>query len=206
MTVGPTDGRPAEPLGTEACGLVTDADLIRAVQAGNAAALAVLYRRHLPAVWRFAFARLRGDTATVEDVVSETFLAAVRRIDRLRPEGGSLAGWLIGIARHKIGDVHRRRARVRSGGAAEAQTESAPAKDAGDPAAPLEAAETRTRVAEVLDALPEDQRMALEWKYLDKLSVRDIAHRLGRTEKAAETILYRARKAFRETYDRRDTR
>jgi len=202
--VGPTEGRPAEPDGTEARGLVTDADLIRAVQAGDAAALETLYHRHLPAVWRFAFARLLGDTATVEDVVSETFLAAVRRIDRLDPDGGSLVGWLIGIARHKIGDVRRRRVRVHSGVAADDQADAA--GDTGDPAAPLESAETRAHVADVLDSLPEEQRMALEWKYLEKLSVRDIAHRLGRTEKAAETILYRARKAFREAYDRRDIR
>jgi RNA polymerase sigma-70 factor (ECF subfamily) len=179
---------------------VTDADLIRAVQSGDAAALETLYQRYLPSVWRYAFARLHGDTAAAEDVVSETFLAAVRRIDRLKPEGGSVAGWLIGIARHKIGDVWRRRSRVHSGGAAEERAEATPG--GADPASPLETAETRTRVAEVLDTLPDDQRVALEWKYLEKLSVREIARRMGRTEKAAETVLYRARKAFREAYDR----
>jgi len=179
---------------------VTDADLIRAVRAGDAAALETLYRRYLPSVWRYAFAQLRGDAAATEDVVAETFLAAVRRIGRLKPGGGSVAGWLIGIARHKVGDVWRRRRRIHSGGAAETRAEAT----AGgiDPAAPLEAAETRARVAEALDALPDEQRIALEWKYLEGLSVREIARRLGRTEKATETVLYRARKAFREAYDR----
>ena len=182
---------------------MTDADLIRAVQSGDAAALDTLYRRYLPSVWRYAFARLRGDTAAVEDVVSETFLAAVRRIDRLTPEGGSVAGWLIGIARHKIGDLWRRRRRVQTGGTAEDRIEATPG--GVDPASPIEAAETRARVAEVLDTLPDDQRAALEWKYVDKLSVREIADRMGRTEKAAEAVLYRARKAFREAYDRGDS-
>ncbi len=178
---------------------MTDADLIRAIQSGDTAALDTLYRRYLPSVWRYAFARLRGDTAATEDVVSETFLAAVRRIDRLKPEGGSVAGWLIGIARHKIGDLWRRRRRVHTGGAAEDRAEATPGGI--DPAVPLEAAETRARVAEVLDTLPDDQRMGLEWKHVEKLSVREIARRMGRTEKAAETVLYRARKAFREAYD-----
>ena len=178
---------------------MTDADLIRAVQSGDAAALETLYRRYLPSVWRYAFARLRGDTAAVEDVVSETFLAAVRQVNRLTPEGGSVAGWLIGIARHKIGDLWRHRRRVHSGGGAEDRAEATPGGI--DPAAPLESAETRHRVAEVLDTLPDDQRVALEWKYVEKLSVREIADRMGRTEKAAETVLYRARKAFRETYE-----
>ncbi|MFO8012632.1 MAG: sigma-70 family RNA polymerase sigma factor [Phycisphaerae bacterium] len=179
---------------------MTDADLIRAVQSGDKAALDTLYRRYLPSVWRYAFARLQGDTAAAEDVVSETFLAAVRRIGRLKPEGGSVAGWLIGIARHKIGDIWRRRRRVHSGGAAEEQAEATPG--GVDPASPLVTAETRARVAEVLDTLPDDEHVALEWKYVEKRSVREIARRLGRTEKAAETVLYRARKAFREAYSR----
>jgi len=182
---------------------VTDADLIRAIQAGDAAALETLYQRFLPAVWRYAYARLAGHTAATEDVTSETFLAAVRQVRRLEPEGGSVAGWLLGIARHKVLDVFRRRARVRPSPVAEDQAD---ASDAGtDPAAALAAAETRARVAEVLDALPGDQRAALEWKYVERLSVRDIAGRLGKTEKAAETILYRARKAFREAYERRES-
>ncbi|HUU09262.1 MAG TPA: sigma-70 family RNA polymerase sigma factor [Phycisphaerae bacterium] len=78
-----------------------------------------------------------------------------------------------------------------------------PARDADGPAAPLEAAETRAQVAAVMDGLPDDQRQAMEWKYMDDLSVREIARRLGRTEKAAETVLYRARNAFREAFERR---
>jgi len=178
---------------------MTDADLIRAVRAGEETALETLYERYLPSVWRYAFAQLAGHTSTAEDVVSETFLAAVRQIARLKPEGGSLGGWLIGIARHKIGDVRRRRARVKVG----LPPESLPQEDAShDPSASLETAERRAQVAAVMDALPDDQRLALEWKYLDGLSVREIAHRMGRTDKAAETLLYRARQAFRETFER----
>lgn len=179
---------------------MTDADLIRAIQAGNETALETLYERYLPSVWRYAFAQLAGHVAAAEDVVSETFLAAVRQVARLRPEGGSVGGWLIGIARHKVGDVRRRRGRVRTGPVPD---EPARDDDADGPAAPLEAAETRAQVAAVMDGLPDDQRQALEWKYLDGLSVRDIARRLGRTEKAAETVLYRARNAFREAFERR---
>lgn len=177
---------------------MTDADLIRAVQAGNETALQTLYERYLPSVWRYAFAQLAGHTSAAEDVVSETFLAAVRQVGRLKPEGGSLGGWLIGIARHKIGDIRRRRGRVKTGVPAETV-----AKEDGshDPAASLETAETRAQVAAVMDALPDDQRLALEWKYLDALSVREIARRMGRTEKAAETLLYRARNAFREAFE-----
>jgi len=49
-----------------------------------------------------------------------------------------------------------------------------------------------------MDELPEQHRVALEWKYVDKLSVREIAERLQTTEKAAESILFRARRTFRD--------
>ena len=50
--------------------------------------------------------------------------------------------------------------------------------------------------------LADEDRVALEWKYLEGLSVREIAVRLGRTEKAAESILLRARRTFRKLYRR----
>jgi RNA polymerase sigma-70 factor (ECF subfamily) len=58
----------------------------------------------------------------------------------------------------------------------------------------------KATVADVLDAMPLDQRQVLEWKYFDRCSVSEIAQRLGRTEKSVEAILYRARITFREQY------
>jgi RNA polymerase sigma factor (sigma-70 family) len=69
------------------------------------------------------------------------------------------------------------------------------------PSAPLEVVETKNRVHRALDALPERQRIVLEWKYLDGLSVREMAERLGETEKAIESVLYRARREFRRLFD-----
>ena len=56
-------------------------------------------------------------------------------------------------------------------------------------------------VADVLEGLPPEERVVLEWKYLDRCTVREIAQRLGRTEKAVEALLYRARNAFRTAYE-----
>jgi RNA polymerase sigma-70 factor (ECF subfamily) len=72
----------------------------------------------------------------------------------------------------------------------------------GRPDAALETAETRNQVVTVMDGLPEEERLALEWKYVDDLSVGDIADRLGRTEKAVESVLYRARRSFRAHFNR----
>jgi len=179
---------------------MTDAELIRAVQAGDQIALEALWQRYLPIVWRYACARLDGDVHAAEDVVSETFLATLRRIRSPDPGIQSVGRWLIGIARHKVIDCHRQRAQA-----------SAPAGDGqGNEArsnlsARSEGADMRAAVADVLEQMPDEERIVLEWKYLDCLSVRDIAARLGRTEKAAETVLYRARKSFREHYRRHDS-
>ena len=180
---------------------VTDAELIHAIRAGDETALEALYHRYLPSVWRYACSQLAGNVHAAEDVTSETFLAAVRQVGALRPEGGSVAAWLVGIARHKIGDLRRRRGRERLADADPAET-GLPCPGAPDGAAAMETAETRASVKQVMDALADDERLALEWKYLDGLSVREIALRLGRTEKAAEAVLYRARNAFRTAFER----
>jgi RNA polymerase sigma factor (sigma-70 family) len=179
---------------------MSDADLVRAIQAGDATALEALYQQHLPSVWRYAFAQLSGNAVSAEDVVSETFLAAVRQIGSLAPEGGSVGGWLIGIARHKVQDIRRRAGRMRT--TLEDNLAAAPPSKEDDPRVALETAETRQCVGAIMDGLPDDERTVLEWKYLDDLSVREIAGRMGRTEKAVEASLYRARLAFREAFER----
>ena len=67
-----------------------------------------------------------------------------------------------------------------------------------DAVAAQELLERREEIRNVLGLLPEQSRLALEWKYVDKLSVREIADRLSVTEKAAESILFRGRREFRE--------
>jgi len=172
---------------------LTDADLIRGAQNGDRSALQTLYERYLPTVWRYAYAHGEGRRDAVEDVVSETFLALVRQIQTLHPKGGALGGWLITVARRKICDARRRR-RAQPAGAAVAVVDSA---------MPVETSlEQREFVARVLDGMNEDERLALEWKYVEMLSVRKIAKRLGRTEKGVESLLFRARRSFRESVDR----
>ena len=173
---------------------MTDAELIRAVQAGDATALQALYERTLPPVWRYVHSRLVSDVNAAEDVTSETFLAAVRGIRSIDPDRGPFVGWLIGIARHKIADHQRSMRRLADAPAAEP-----PGDDASKIA---ETGELRAAVGDVMAKMADDERIVLEWKYLDGLSVREIGARLGRTEKAAEALLYRARAAFRAMFER----
>jgi RNA polymerase sigma-70 factor (ECF subfamily) len=168
---------------------VKDAELLRLVQTRDRAALETLYRRCLPSVWRYVYARIGGDPHAAEDVVSETFLAAVRSAATFEPESGTVTGWLIGIARHKLADRRR---------SAQLAERAAASHEPKEEAAPLEAVDAREQVLVTLERLDDEERQVLEWKYLDELSVAEIAQRLGRTEKAVEALLYRARRSFRQ--------
>ena len=162
-----------------------DQELIRRVRQGDSGAVAELYQRYAPVVWRYVFARMRQDSHAGQDVLSETFLAAIRGLKN-GATAENVAGWLTGIARNKMADWHRQRKESARHEATSAVEETSP---------------PGSIVADVLDGLPAEERVILEWKYLDRLTVREIAERLGRTEKGVEGLLYRARNAFRTAYE-----
>ncbi len=162
-----------------------DQELIRRVREGDSGAVAELYERYAPVVWRYVFARMRRDTHAAQDVLSETFLAAIRALNN-GATTENVAGWLTGIARNKTADWYRQREKLTTTDAEPATRDTSSASEV---------------VADVLDALPIEERVILEWKYLDRCTVREIAERLGRTEKGVEGLLYRARNAFRTAYE-----
>ena len=183
---------------------MTDAELLVAARGGDAEAWRALYQRYLPSVWRQAYA-LISDAHAAEDVTSETMLALLEGIDRLESDTPKIAGWLRSVVKCKAADHHRKAFRLRD--SLPLATESSETcTGGGDPAEPLEIEETRNHVLNVLDEMPDRQRVILEWKYLDALRVCDIAERLGETEKAVETVLYRARREFRRLYESAESR
>ncbi len=181
-----------------------DGELIRAIRGGDRAALAVLYQRYVKAVWRYAHAHLSSDWEQTEDLVSETFLAAIRTVQTFDLKQGTVYGWLLGIARNKLRDHFRRAHRVME--TERAEISAVADRNSRDPDEGAIAAETRDAVIRTLDAMNDDERLVLEWKYVESLSVQEIAERLGRRGKAVEAILYRARASFRTIHAREQTR
>ena len=84
----------------------SDADLL-AARVGVADAFEAFYRRHSGAVLAYVARRAR-DVETALDATAEVFAAAYFDRCRYRPELGSARSWLLGIARHKLADAHRR--------------------------------------------------------------------------------------------------
>jgi RNA polymerase sigma-70 factor (ECF subfamily) len=154
-------------------------------------ALAGLYDEALAAVYGYLKPRC-GDPALAEEISAETFLAACDAIERVQVSTVTI-GWLIGIARHKLVDHWRRQARderhLRA--VADLVEETADPWDAQIDAAVIE----RT-----LASLSAVNRAALTLRYLDGLSVAQVAELLGRTVAATDQVLARARSSFRHHY------
>jgi RNA polymerase sigma-70 factor (ECF subfamily) len=161
------------------------------VQPDPAFALLEIYEAALPQVYGYLVSR-SGSRTLAEELTAETFLAAVAAARRPAAPSPS-TGWLIGVARHKLVDHWRRQEREERG----LRLVEAAQREHDDPwDAELDALQAR----EVLRELSGPHRAALTLRYLDGLSVPEVAEHLGRTLHAAEALLVRARAAFRRAY------
>lgn len=181
-----------------------DLSLLRRVAAGDPAALQTLYTRYGEPLFAFICHHLDGSRPDAEEVWQDTLLAAIRSLPEYRGRS-RLFTWLCGIARHKIADHLRRRGRPVAAFSELPSQQLAALMDAGPlPEEILAQKDTRIRVIEALAALPEDYRAALVARYADQRSVDEVAELLGKGYKAAESLLSRARAAFRAAWSSAD--
>jgi RNA polymerase sigma-70 factor, ECF subfamily len=173
--------------------------LVARLLRGDEDAFAQFFERNFAALFRFALPRT-GDQDSAEEVVQRTLCRAVRKLAGYRGEAALLT-WLTTICRREIATFFEERKRV------------PPMIDLSDDIPELRAAlesigaettvqrrEVARLVQAVLDRLPGRYGEALEWKYIDGLSVIEIAERLELGPKAAESVLTRARVAFRDAF------
>jgi RNA polymerase sigma-70 factor, ECF subfamily len=153
--------------------------------------VAAIYHRSLPHVYGYLLSRC-GDASLAEDLAAETFMAAVAAAGQPDPPPMT-TGWLVGVARHKLADHWRHRAREERGQAAVARRQDV-VDDPWDEWLDTEAAYAALRY------LPAPQRAALTLRYLDGLPVAEVAMHLDRSVHATETLLVRSRAALRRVY------
>lgn len=142
------------------------------------------------------------DAASVEDVVQNTLIKAVRNLCSYRGDA-ALFTWLTSICRHELADLTRKNAR-RPGHDSLDEPDAVPHVSLQmriptdrEPAAEVENQLRGAAVMRALNSLPERYAIALEAKYGDGLSVEEIAQLLGLTPIATQSLLARAREAFR---------
>lgn len=179
---------------TQEAGQQSDSELVSAVLRKDRKATAEFVSRFGAAVYGYLNRRLMPRQDLVEEVFQQVFLEAWQGLERYRGTAGVKA-WLLGIARHKVQDHYRSRLR-------ELQFD----EDAPEPAGPTNLAEaledraSRDRIWRVLLEMDEEPRLLLLWRYWEGWSAEAMAEAGGKTAKAVERGLARARDQFRRRW------
>lgn len=187
--------------------VTSDPQLIRRMLAGDERAFEAFFNGYFPRLYRFALPRLNGDVDAARDIVQATLGKAIRKLDSFRGESG-LFTWVCQICRNEIVDYIRAERRMRhvvlidDQPELRAAVESIEAPEEFDLVRSYGRAESARLVRVVLDRLPSGYGDALEWKYIEGESVETIGERLGIGTTAAQSLLARARRAFREGLER----
>lgn len=184
----------------------SDRTLVRRMLSGEERAFEQFFEANFSGLYRFALLRMGNDGEAAEEVAQATLCAAVNKLESYRGEA-ALFTWLCTFCRHEISAFCRKRNRAPVAfGSTEEQPWIREALDAMQderlplPEELLSRKELKALVREALNRLPPHYGDALEWKYIEGCAVNEIAKRMKMSPKAAESLLTRAREAFREAF------
>ena len=168
---------------------VDDAELVRAVLAGNARAERELYDRHVDRVFRLAF-RMAGDEALARDFTQDTFVRAFEKLNEFRGDS-SIATWLHAIASSVILNGLKKvtRIRAREQGRNELPEVAITRREA-EP-------DLKLKLARAIDALPDGYRMVFVMHDVEGYTHEEIGSALGIQPGTSKAQLFRARGKLR---------
>jgi RNA polymerase sigma-70 factor (ECF subfamily) len=165
------------------------------ISAGDADMWREFLNREIPQLYGM-FMRRWPNPALAEELVQKTVFDAVRGHNSFEPTKGSGEEWIFGIARNNIRlEMRRRASRPSVDGDISGYVETIDSEPLPDEV--LERKETAAVVRAALARLASKEQEVLRAKYIEGLSARDIGRRLGVTEKAVHSLLYRARISLR---------
>ncbi|MEV8122512.1 ECF subfamily RNA polymerase sigma factor, BldN family [Streptomyces sp. NPDC085944] len=163
-------------------------ELVERAQAGEADAFGRLYDQYSDTVYRYIYYRV-GGKATAEDLTSETFLRALRRIGTFTWQGRDFGAWLVTIARNLVADhfkSSRFRLEVTTGEMLDANEVERSPEDSV-----LESL-SNAALLEAVRRLNPQQQECVTLRFLQGLSVAETARVMGKNEGAIKTLQYRA--------------
>ena len=175
-----------------------DSSLVAAVLSKDRKATAEFVARFADGLYAYVRSRLAPRYDEVDDLVQEIFLAAWENLNRYQGSG-LLRAWVMGIARHKVEDYYRARLRALEP-IEDSHQDHLVSSVVPEFHEALEHEEMEAKTRSVLASLPDPYRLALIWRYWEQASAREMALKTGKTEKAIERILARARAEFRERW------
>ncbi|MCS6947587.1 MAG: sigma-70 family RNA polymerase sigma factor [Steroidobacteraceae bacterium] len=186
-------------------------DLVSRLLAGDERAFKAFFDEYFDRLYRFALVRTGGDQDLAAEVAQRTLCKAMGALRQWRGDA-TLFTWLVQICRHELADraeIQRRDLR-RYASMDQCDSVRAVAYAVSDPQSDhtveLHGREVGLLLRAILDELPGRYGEVLQWKYLDERSVDDIAAELGASFEAAQSILARARNAFRAALQARGLR
>lgn len=183
---------PDLPEADEAVGEGNVVALVDAAREGDSAAFAALYDHYVDLVYRFVLYRVGGDSALAEDITSEVFLRALRKIKGFQWRGRDVGAWFLTIARNLVLD-HFKSGRFRLEVLGSEGTDRDHVVDAED------AALSRVTQADLYKAISQlgtDQQEVIYWRFLQGYSVAEAAAAMGKSEGAIKALQYRAVKSL----------
>jgi RNA polymerase sigma-70 factor (ECF subfamily) len=185
--------------------VVKDRSLAAQVAAGDQAAFDAFFKEYFPRLFRFTLTRVDNNEELAEEIVQRTMCIVVRKMGSFRGEA-LLFTWLCQICRNETNAVFRQRkiemredVPIEDHPGVQAALESVAADD-GRPESAMRREEIANFVRVTLEHLPSKYAQALELKYVQGYSVKEVATSLNVGEKAAESILTRSRVAFKERF------
>jgi RNA polymerase sigma-70 factor (ECF subfamily) len=188
---GPDSDRattPAEPQGAHEHAW----QLVHEAQHGDARAFGELYDRYVDMVYRYVLFRV-GDRPLAEDLTSETFLRALRRISTVSYQGRDVGAWFVTIARNLVLDhVKSSRYRLEVTTSDVADTPSWSTGVASGPEQEVVASDTNAELMRCVAKLNRDQQECIVLRFLQGLSVAETAAHMGRNEGAIKALQHRA--------------
>lgn len=185
--------------------LKTDRALAKRVASGDEPAFEEFFREYFPRLFRFTLARAGGDADLAEEIVQRTMCRVVQKMSSFRGEA-LLFTWLCTICRNEMAATYRQRGiqdsmtvPLEDHPAIRAALESL-SVDMDTPEKNRTQEELARFVRLTLEYLPAKYATALELKYIRGCSVDEIGEQLDISTKAAESVLSRARAAFKEGF------
>ncbi|BBH64915.1 hypothetical protein ACTI_16000 [Actinoplanes sp. OR16] len=170
--------------------------LVERAQAGEAEAFGLIYDRYVDTVFRFVYFRV-GNRQLAEDLTSDTFLRALKRIGSFTWQGRDLGAWLVTIARNLVADHFksgRYRLEVTTGDVLDADRE-----DRGPEGSPESAVVDHITNVALLTAVKQlnpEQQECIVLRFLQGFSVAETAQTMGKNEGAIKALQYRAVRAL----------
>ncbi|MDL9936471.1 sigma-70 family RNA polymerase sigma factor [Gordonia sp. ABSL1-1] len=159
-----------------------------------------VYREHVAPIWRYVRTRLPSD-ADADDLTADVFAAAMRSWERFDPDRGSVGGWLVGIARHRIADWWTTRSREVPVESVESAAPEA-VSESDDPESMALRRDDVDTVRRHLGALSPREREAVALRFGTSMTSEQIGAAMGITPTAARMLVYRGVGKLREVMSR----